>query len=116
MNAYRCCLFNMMTYLLLNSEYGIGCGYSPVSTWFGDVCGNRTDFSIFSSILCLFFQILFVAAAYAKSPRPMQYRVPQSRPPARRRRIVPCDLRLRVCRLPPLFDIMFLVNLCSKKS
>ena len=78
MNAYRCCLFNMMTYLLLNSEYGIGCGYSPVSTWFGDVCGIRTDFSIFSGILCLFFQILFIAAAYAKSPGPMQYRVPRA--------------------------------------
>ena len=37
------------------------------------------------------------------------------RPPARRRRTVPCDLRRASLPVPPLFSIMFLDTLCSKK-
>ena len=37
------------------------------------------------------------------------------RPPARRRRTVPCDLRRASLPAPPLFDILFLDTLCSKK-
>ena len=36
------------------------------------------------------------------------------RPPARRRRTVPCDLRASL-PVPPLFSILFLDTLCSKK-
>ena len=37
------------------------------------------------------------------------------RPPARRRRTVPCDLRRASLPVPPLFTILFLDTLCSKK-
>ena len=37
------------------------------------------------------------------------------RPPARRRRTVPCDLRRVSLPVPPLFSILFLDTLCSKK-
>ena len=37
------------------------------------------------------------------------------RPPARRRRTVPCDLRRASLSVPPLFTITFLDTLCSKK-
>ena len=70
------------------------------------------------------FQILFVAAAYEQTnvmSRVRKAAVHRNasaigrRPPARRRQTVPCDLRRASLPVPPLFSIMFLDTLCSKK-
>ena len=47
-NDLICFFSNIITYLLLNSDYGAGCVL--LSTWFGDICGIRTD-------LCTFFPL-----------------------------------------------------------
>ena len=71
------------------------------------------------------FQILFVAAAYEQTnviPRARKAAVHinalaiDRRPPARRRRIVPCDLRRARLPVPPLFTIMFLDTLIMFKE
>ena len=36
--------FDIITYLLLNTDYGIGCVYSPLGL---DICGIRTDLYVF---------------------------------------------------------------------
>ena len=63
------------------------------------------------------FQILFVAAAYEQTnviSRARKAAVHRNAP-ARRRRTVPCDLSGASLPVPPLFSIMFLDTLCSKK-
>ena len=70
------------------------------------------------------FQILFVVAAYEQTNVISRVRKDavhrnalaiDRRPPARRRRTVLCDLRHASLPVPPLFSIMFLDTLCSKK-
>ena len=39
--------------------------YSPF--WFGDICGSRKDLYVLQKFTITLFQILFVAAAYAKT-------------------------------------------------
>ena len=69
--------------------------------------------------------ILFVAAAYAKinaTSRACEAAVNRNalaidrRPPARRRRTVPCDLRRASLPVPLLFAIIFVDTLSLKKS
>ena len=94
------------------------------STWFGDICGSRKDLYVLQKVTITLFQILFVAAAYEQTnaiSRARKAAVNRNalaidrRPPARRRRTVPCDLRRASLPVPPLFSIMFLDTLCSKK-
>ena len=70
------------------------------------------------------FQILFVAAAYEQTNLISRVRKAavnrnalaiDRRPPARRRRTVPCDLRRASLPLPPLFLYCFLI-LCVQRS
>ena len=79
---------------------------------------------VLQKVTITLFQILFVAAAYEQTN--VMSRVRKAavhryapaigrRPPARRRRTVPCDLRRASLPVPPLFTIMFLDTLCSKK-
>ena len=95
-----------------------------LSTWFGDICGSRRDLYILHTITITLFQILFVAAAYAKTNA-----ISRACETAYRNTLAilavatllgGIELRLliyavRVCRFPPLFAIMFLDTLYSKK-
>ena len=57
--------FNIITYLLLNSDYGIGCVYSPLGlVIFVAVEGTFVCFTKGQDHL---FQIQFVAAAYEQT-------------------------------------------------
>ena len=95
-----------------------------LSTWFSDICCSRRDLYILQKVTITLFQILFVAAAYAKTNA-----ISRACEAAYRNALAILavatllggnELRLliyavRVCRLPSLFSIMFLDNLCSKK-
>ena len=95
-----------------------------LSTWFGDICCSRRDLYVLQKVTITLFQILFVAAAYAKTNA-----ISRACEAAYRNALAILavatlrggnELRLliyavRVCRLPSLFSIMFLDTLYSKK-
>ena len=94
-----------------------------LSTWFGDICCSRRDFCnlyVLQKVTITLFQILLVAAAYEQT-NVISRAVNRNalaidrRPSARRRRTVPCDLGRASLPVPPLFSIMFLDTLYSKK-
>ena len=91
-----------------------------LSTWFGDICCSRRDLYILQKVTITLFQILFVAAAYAKTNALSRaYRnalailaIATLRGGNELRLLI---YAVRVCRLPSLFSIMFLDTLYSKK-
>ena len=95
-----------------------------LSTWFGDICGSRKDLYVLQKFTITLFQILYVAAAYAKT------NVTSRACEAAYRNALAIlavatllggiELLLliyavRVCRLPSLLAILLLDTLCSKK-
>ena len=79
---------------------------------------------VLQKVTITLFQILFVAAAYEqtnvislarKAAVHRNALAIDRRPPARRRRTVPCVLRRASLPVPPLFPIMFIDTLYSKK-
>ena len=94
--------------------------YFPLG--FSDICVTRMGFLKIFKWPMPVFQILFVAAAYAKTnviSRAWEAAANKSalaigrRHSARQRRIVPCDLRRASLPVAAAISIMFLDILCS---
>ena len=95
-----------------------------LSTWFGDICGSRKDLYVLQKYTITLFQILFVAAAYAKTNA-----ISRACETAYRNALAILAVAtlldgielllliyaVRVCRLPSLLSILLLDTLCSKK-
>ena len=90
----------------------------------GDICCSRRDLYVLQKVTITLFQILFVAAAYAKTNAISRACEAAYRDALAILAIATLrggnELRLliyavRVCRLPSLFSIMFLDTLYSKK-
>ena len=95
-----------------------------LSTWFGDICGSRKDLYVLQKFTITLFQILFVAAAYAKTNA-----ISRACEAAYRNALAILAIAtllggnelllliyaVRVCRLPSLLAILLLDTLCSKK-
>ena len=117
-----CSFFNIITYLLLNSDYGIGCVYSPLGVVIF-VAVERTfvcfikghDHFISNSIRCGCLRTDQCNIACPKAAVNRNALAIDRRPPPKRRRTVPCDLRRASLPVLPLFVILFLDTLCSKK-
>ena len=95
-----------------------------LSTWFGDICGSRKDFCMFykrsrslisNSIRCGCLRTDQCNIACSKAAVNINALAIGRRPPARRRRTVPCDLRRASLPVPPLFLYCFLI-LCVQRS
>ena len=92
-----------------------------LSTWFGDICCSRKDFCMFykrsrsNYIRCGCLRTDQCNIACPKAAVNRNALAIDRRPPARRRRTVPCDLRRASLPVPPLCPILFLDTLCSKK-
>ena len=89
-----------------------------LSTWFGDICGSRRDFCMFykrsgplisNSIRCGCLRTNQCNIACPKAAVNRNALAIDRRPPARRRRIVPCDLRRASLPVPPLFASWYFV-------
>ena len=116
------CFFNIITYLLLNSDYRIGCVYSPlglvifVAVERTFVCFTKGhDHFISNSIRCGCLQTDQCNIACSKAAVNRNALAIDRRPPARWRRTVPCDLRRASLPVPPLFLYCFLI-LCVQRS
>ena len=81
-----------------------------LSTWFGDICGRRKDFCMFykrsrslisNSISCGCLRTDQCNIACPKAAVNRNALAIDRRPPARRRRTVPCDLRRASLPVPP---------------
>ena len=95
-----------------------------LSTWFGDICGSRKDLYVLQKFTITLFQILFVAAAYAKTNA-----ISRTCKAAYRNALAILAVAsllggielllliyaVRVCRLPSPLAILLLDTLCSKK-
>ena len=95
-----------------------------LSTWFGDICGSRKDFCMFykrsrslisNSIRCGCLRTDQCNIACPKVAVNRTALAIDRRPPARRRRTVPSDLRRASLPVPPLFLCYFL-TLCVQRS
>ena len=106
-------------YLLLNSDYGIGCVHSPlglvifVAVEGTFVCFTKGhDHFISNSIRCGFLRQDQCNVACLENCMHWQLAVVTLRGGNELRLLI---YAVQVCRFPPLFSIMFLDPLCSKK-
>ena len=120
--------FNIITYLLLNSDYGIGCVYSPlglvifVAVERTFVCFTKShEHFISNSIRCGCLRtdqsnIACSKAAINRNALTIDRRPPPPPPPARRRRTVPCDLRRASLPVAVAISYICCLILCVQRS
>ena len=95
-----------------------------ISTWFGDISCSRRDLYVLQKVTITLFQILFVAAFYAKtnvtsrawkSALNINALATGHRHSARRKRIAPFDLRRASLPVAALYLYCLLI-LCVQRS